>query len=245
VGTLVVIPLVALLAGMLVQLLFGHVLKAVWKGWLAFAFCAAAFGSVLGVIPAVQGGGAVELGLFDLDLGVPLSLYVDGLSVIFALMATGIGSAILLYCVRYMAHEEEGTTRFYALMLIFILALVGLVFSANLLAAYLFWEVIGLCSYFLVGFWYKRNEAASGARKVLIITHAAGYGFLLAILLLFNASGSFLWTDPALKASFTGFIFFLMLVSAMAKSVMFPLHTWIPEAMNAPTPVSALLHSAC
>src|SRR5690606_2505721 len=94
-------------------------------------------------------------------------------------------------------------------------------------------------------FWYKRSEAAAGARKVLIITHAAGYGFLIAILLLFQASGSFFWTDPALQSAFTGGIFFLMLVSAMAKSVIFPLQTWIPEAMNAPTPVSALLHSAC
>ncbi|MEW5959602.1 MAG: NADH-quinone oxidoreductase subunit L, partial [Chloroflexota bacterium] len=167
---------------------------------------------------------------------------------IFALMAAGIGSAILLYCVHYMAHEAEGLTRFYTLLLTFIAGLVSLVYSANLLLAYLSWEVIGLCSYFLVGFWYKETAAANGARKVLVMTHLPGYGLLTAILLLYHQSGTFLWTDPALGAALPAVatsIFGLMLVAAMAKSVMFPLHTWIPEAMNAPTPVSALLHSAC
>lgn len=241
--TLVLVPLAALLAGTLAQLLLGKILSRTGKGWTALAFCMAALASTLGLIPAVQDGQAVETGVFAPALG--LVFRVDGLSLIFGLMATGIGAAILLYCTRYMAHEDHGTTRFYALMLVFIGGLIGLVFSANLLAAYFFWEVIGLCSYFLVGFWYQRGEAASGARKVLLITHAAGYSFLLGILLLFQASGTFLWTDPRLTAAFSGLVFFLMLVSAMAKSVVFPLHTWIPEAMNAPTPVSALLHSAC
>lgn len=240
-----VIPLAALLLGVILQLLLGRMLSRTAKGWLAFACCLVALGGVLALIPAVQGGQAVDSRLLGSDPAIALTLHVDALSIIFSLMATGIGAAILLYCVRYMAHEEAGVTRFYALMLVFIAGLVGLVFSANLLVAYISWEVIGLCSYFLVGFWYQRNEAASGARKVLLITHVAGYGFLIGILLLFKASGTFIWTDPALKTAFTGTIFILMLVSAMAKSVIFPLHTWIPEAMNAPTPVSALLHSAC
>jgi multicomponent Na+:H+ antiporter subunit A len=170
---------------------------------------------------------------------------VDGLSLVFVLMATGIGTAILLYCVHYMAGECEGATRFYALMLTFMAGLVNLVCSADLLLAYLSWEVIGLCSYFLVGFWYKDPAASDGARKVLVMTHLPGYALLVAILILFDRTGTFLWTDPAVRHAFTGGLFLLMLVAAMAKSVMFPLHTWIPEAMNAPTPVSALLHSAC
>jgi multicomponent K+:H+ antiporter subunit A len=161
------------------------------------------------------------------------------------LMATGIGSAILLYCVHYMETEHEGTTRFYALMLTFMAGLVNLVCSADLLLAYLSWEVIGLCSYFLVGFWYKDPAASNGARKVLVMTHLPGYALLAAILLLYSRTGTFLWTDPAVGQAFTSGLFLLMLVAAMAKSVMFPLHTWIPEAMQAPTPVSALLHSAC
>ena len=144
-----------------------------------------------------------------------------------------------------MAEEEEGTTRFYVLMLVFIGGFVILVCSANLLMMYFAWELIGLCSYFLVGFWYKQQAAVDGARKVLIMTHLAGYGLLAAIMLLYVRTGTFLWTDPAVGAAFSGSIILLMIVAAMAKSVMYPLHTWIPEAMNAPTPVSALLHSAC
>ena len=170
---------------------------------------------------------------------------IDGLAMLFILMATGIGTAILLYCIGYMAHESEGTTRFYTLMLVFIAGLVNLVCSANLLMAYLSWEVIGLCSYFLVGFWYRQQAAVDGARKVLIMTHLAGYGLLVGIVLLYVRGGTFIWSDPSLGSAFTTGIAVLMLVAAMAKSVMFPLHTWIPEAMNAPTPVSALLHSAC
>ncbi len=243
--TLVFIPFAALFLGILLELALGQILNRRWKGWLAFIAGLSAFGAVLALIPSTQGGQAVQFNLGWWDQGVELALYADGLSLIFALMATGIGSAILLYCITYMAHEEAGTTRFYSLMLTFIGGLVGLVFSANLLVAYLCWEIIGLCSYFLVGFWYQRKEAAAGARKVLLITHAAGYGFLIAILLVYQSTGSFLWTSAKMSGAFTGAVFFLMLVSAMAKSVIFPLHTWIPEAMNAPTPVSALLHSAC
>ncbi len=245
VKTSLMIPLITLLIGMLLQLCLGKVLNQKAKGWLAFVFCSIAFAGTLTLIPQIQNGQSVDSVWLLRDPKMALAFHVDGLSIVFGLMASGIGSVILLYCTSYMAHEPEGTTRFYLLMLLFILGMLGLVFSANLLLAYICWEIIGLCSYFLVGFWYKRNEAANGARKVLIITHAAGYGFLLALLWLFHTSGSFLWTDPALQSAFTGGIFFLILLSALAKSVIFPLHTWIPEAMNAPTPVSALLHSAC
>jgi multicomponent K+:H+ antiporter subunit A len=130
-------------------------------------------------------------------------------------------------------------------MLVFIGGLVLMVCAANLLVMYLAWELIGLCSYFLVSFWYKQQAAADGARKVLVITHFAGYGLLAAIVLLYLRTGTLLWTDPAIAGAFSTGIVLLMIVAAMAKSVMYPLHTWIPEAMNAPTPVSALLHSAC
>ncbi|HEV2446446.1 MAG TPA: proton-conducting transporter membrane subunit, partial [Candidatus Sulfopaludibacter sp.] len=104
---------------------------------------------------------------------------------------------------------------------------------------------VGLCSFSLVGFWYTNREAVNGARKVLLMTHIAGYGLLAAILLIFHRTGSALWTDPAVAHAFTGGVFVLMLVALVAKSVQVPLHTWIPEAMAAPTPVSALLHAAC
>jgi multicomponent Na+:H+ antiporter subunit A len=240
-----VTPLAALLFGVIIQLIFAKALSRRVKGWLAFLCCLAGFAAVLSMIPTVASEKVIEVTLLPWDTGLPFQYHIDGLSIVFALMATGIGSAILLYSVDYMAHEPEGVTRFYALMLTFIAGLVNLVCSSNLLLVYLSWEVIGLCSYFLVGFWYKETAAVDGARKVLIMTHIPGYALLIAILLLFSRSGAFLWTDPNLAAGFTTGIFLLMLFAAMAKSVMFPLHTWIPEAMNAPTPVSALLHSAC
>ena len=97
----------------------------------------------------------------------------------------------------------------------------------------------------LVGFWYTNREAVAGARKVLLMTHIAGYGLLAAILVIYHRAGTALWTDPAVAHAFTGGLFALMLLALVAKSVQVPLHTWIPEAMAAPTPVSALLHAAC
>jgi multicomponent Na+:H+ antiporter subunit A len=226
------------MVGVLVQLVLGGVLSTKAKGWLAFGFALAALGAVLGLAPTIIAG---QVAVAD----GPFAIHMDGLSLVFALMASGIGSAILLYSIDYMAHEPGGVTRFYALMLTFIAGLIGLVTSASLLAAYLCWEIIGLCSYLLVGFWYRLPAAANGARKVLVMTHIPGYALLIGILILYRSSGTFLWTDPKLAASFTTGVFLLMLAAAMAKSVLFPLHTWIPEAMNAPTPVSALLHSAC
>ncbi len=242
---LAIVPLLVLAVGALLQLALGSLLSRVAKGWLAAACAICAMAVVLGMAPAIVAGRRLVFAAGAWDRGLPLTYAVDGLSQLFMLMATGIGAAILIYSVGYMAHEPRGTTRFYVLMLTFIAGLVSLVSSANLLVAYLSWEVIGLCSYFLVGFWYKEQAAANGVRKVLIMTHLPGYAFLAAILLLYTRTGTVVWTDPALATGFTGGVFFLMLLAAIAKSVLFPLHTWIPEAMNAPTPVSALLHSAC
>ncbi len=150
---LALFPVLALTGGALLQLALARAIKPVAKGWLAFVFGLAALGATLGLAPSVANGNAVDATLFYWDKALPWQLHVDGLSLVFALMATGIGSAILLYCIRYMEHEAEGVTRFYALMLVFIAGLVNLVTSANLLIAYFSWEVIGLCSYFLVGFW--------------------------------------------------------------------------------------------
>ena len=239
-----IIPLICLATGILLQLGLRRQLSNTAKGWLAFLTGVGALVAVLFLLPSVQDKNTLDYSFFNWDNNIPFVYHIDGLSLVFALLASGVGSAILLYCIQYMKHEE-GVTRFYTLMLAFIAGMLNLVFSANLLLAYISWELIGLCSYFLVGFWYKNTRATQGARKVLLITHITGYAFLIAILVLYSHSGTFIWTDPQLISVFDGGVFFLILISAMAKSVMFPLHTWIPEAMNAPTPVSALLHSAC
>ncbi|MGA2831880.1 MAG: proton-conducting transporter membrane subunit [Terracidiphilus sp.] len=242
--TLILIAPCSLLVGAALQILAARLLNARAKGILAFITCLPAVASVVALVGWTKAGQFVDLNVLHWDGPLALVFHVDALSVLFALMGTGLGAFVLLYSIGYMAHDKSAT-RFYASMLIFIAGFVGLVYSANLFFFYLCWELVGLCSFSLVGFWYTNREAVAGARKVLLMTHIAGYGLLAAILVIFHRTGSALWTDPGVAHAFTGGVFALMLVSLVAKSVQFPLHTWIPEAMAAPTPVSALLHAAC
>lgn len=234
----------SLLFGAAIQIPLGRVCSARIKGVLATLACAPALLAVIGVIPSVQAGHPIDLTLAAAGTPFAFAFHVDALSVLFALMGVLLGACVLLYSIGYMA-EEAAATRFYCTILLFIAGFVALVSSANLLLLYVCWEVVGLCSFSLVGFWYTNPESVHGARKVLLMTHIAGYGLLAAILVLYHRSGSMLWTDPAVQHAFTGGVFALMLIALAAKSVQVPLHTWIPDAMAAPTPVSALLHAAC
>ncbi len=243
-ATLILIAPCSLLLGALLQLLVARLCSARTKGILAFLSCVPAIFAVVGIMNSVRSGQAVDLTLFQWDSPLVLVLHVDALSVLFAFMGACIGGLVLLYSIAYMAHDKAAT-RFYCTMLIFIGGFIGLVYSANLFIFYLCWEVVGLCSFSLVGFWYTNPEAVNGARKVLLMTHIAGYGLLAGILVIYHRTGSALWTDPNVSRNFTTGVFVLMLIALVAKSVQVPLHTWIPEAMAAPTPVSALLHAAC
>ncbi|HVP78368.1 MAG TPA: proton-conducting transporter membrane subunit, partial [Thermodesulfobacteriota bacterium] len=238
------LPICVLVIGVLLQLTLARVLSSKGKGWFAFSSSLIALCSALVRFPLIYRGEVQDLHLLTWDGPIRLSYHLDGLSQLFALMALGIGTAILLYSVGYMAHDRSAT-RFYMLMLTFIAGLVHLVYTSDLFLVYLSWEVIGLCSFSLIGFWYQKGESAAGARKVLVMTHIAGYGLLAAVLLIYLRTGTTQWTDPRVTAAFSTGIFLLMMFAAMAKSVQFPLHTWIPDAMAAPTPVSALLHAAC
>jgi multicomponent Na+:H+ antiporter subunit A len=243
-ATLVLIAPCTLLLGAALQILVTRLCSARAKGILALLTCLPAIFAVIGLAPAVRNGQSIDLHPLPWDGPLALVLHVDALSVLFAFMGAVIGGLVLLYSIGYMAHDKSAT-RFYAIMLLFIGGFISLVFSANLFLFYLCWELVGLCSFGLVGFWYTNREAVAGARKVLLMTHIAGYGLLAAIIVLYHRAGTALWTDPAVAHQFTGGLFALMLVALVAKSVQVPLHTWIPEAMAAPTPVSALLHSAC
>jgi NADH:ubiquinone oxidoreductase subunit 5 (subunit L)/multisubunit Na+/H+ antiporter MnhA subunit len=214
------------------------------KGILAVLSGIPAVAAVILLFSPVHGGGAIEVRSVGWDGLASLVFHVDALSVLFAFMGTTIGLIVLIYSVGYMA-EEKAATRFYALMLPFIAGLVGLVLSANLLLMYVCWEIVGLCSFGSIGYWYQNPEAVRGARKVPLMTHLAGSGLLAAILILYMRTGSSLWTDPYVGQAFTDGLFLLMLLALVAKSVQFPLNTWIPEAMAAPTPVSTLLPAAC
>jgi multicomponent Na+:H+ antiporter subunit A len=243
-STLILMAPCSLFAGAVLQILVARLFSARAKGILAFLTCLPVLFAVAGIAPSVRNGQAIDLRPLPWDGPLALVLHVDALSVLFAFMGACIGGLVLLYSIGYMAHDKAAT-RFYALMLIFIGGFIALVYSANLFIFYLCWELVGLCSFSLVGFWYTNREAVDGARKVLLMTHIAGYGLLAGILVLYHRAGTALWTDPAVAHSFTTGIFVLMLLALVAKSVQVPLHTWIPEAMAAPTPVSSLLHSAC
>src|ERR1019366_4998161 len=176
------LPVLTLLSGFVLQLVLARVLTPVGKGILATTAATVAFLFALMLVPSIMSGEVLTAALIThWDGGFALALRIDGLGALFMLMGTGTGAAILLYSIRYMAHEEHGTTRFYAIMLVFIAGLLVLAGAADMLGAYLAFEVIGLCSYGLVGFWYKQKEAADGARKVLVITHLAGFGFLIGL----------------------------------------------------------------
>ena len=238
-------PTAILIGGALLQVLVAGFASNATKGWLAFIATAGALAAAVALIPHVADGQALTAQAFFWDTGVALAYRIDGLSVLFMVMGCAMGALILLYAIGYMAHERKGAARFFFLMQVFIAGLMLLVGADSLLVAYIAWELIGLCSFFLVSFWYARQASADGARVVLLVTHLAGYGFFAAILVVYGATGTFVWSDPAVAGAFTTGVVILMIVAAMAKSVMYPLHAWIPHAMHAPTPVSALLHSAC
>jgi len=191
------------------------------------------------------------------SIGLVFSVYIDPLAVMMAAIAGGIGSLVLLYSVKYMA-GQEGLTRYYALVLLFIGSMIGLVFVDNLLVLYFFWEAVGLCSYALIGFYTKDPKAAKAGIKALVTTRVGDIGLLIGIFVLssgaITALGIDFWQSlsiqyliqnisliPTETLTIAGFCF---LLGAMGKSAQVPLHVWLPDAMEAPTTISALIHAA-
>lgn len=182
-------------------------------------------------------------------LGITLSFYADGLSVLFALLISFIGALIILYASSYLEkHRDLG--RFYLFILIFMASMLGVVLADNLLLLFIFWELTSVSSYFLIGFESQRAEARAAALQALLVTGFGGLALLAGVLLMGQASGTFEFS--ALSASATNLrehawyapILLLVLLGAFTKSAQFPFHFWLPNAMEAPTPVSAYLHSA-
>jgi len=181
-------------------------------------------------------------------LGINAGVFIDPLSILFANLIAFFGLIIIIYSLSYMA-GEEGLTRYYFFMLLFIGTMIGLVMSDNFLQMFVFWEMVGLCSYSLVSFWYKRPEAVRAGIKVFLITRVGDVCFLAAIALLYASLGSFSFSYTIdnignVPLSTLTAVAFLMLGGAVAKSAQLPLHTWLYSAMEAPTSVSALLHGA-
>lgn len=177
-----------------------------------------------------------------------LTFVPDGLAVLLTVIATGIGSLAVLFSVDYMRGEAQ-LGRYYFMVLFFIGAMAGLVLSGNLLFTFFFWEITAFCSYGLISFYNDDPKAVAGGIKALIITQVGGVGLLAGTLIAFANLGSFQISDvlanaSTLPATALSFIAFSFLIAAAAKSAQFPFHTWLPDAMEAPTPISALIHAA-
>ena len=172
----------------------------------------------------------------------------DGLGVFLAVVATVVGSLAVIFSVGYMRGEQQ-LGRYYALVLFFIGAMVGLVLTTNLLLIFFFWEITALCSYALISFYNDDPKAVAGGIKALIITQLGGVGLLLGALMIFSYTGSFDLRDFIAQAgnipqTALAVMAFGFLAAAAAKSAQFPFQTWLPDAMEAPTPISALIHAA-
>ena len=182
-------------------------------------------------------------------LGLSLSFRLDGLSLLFVFLILGIGLLVILYA-RYYLAAKDSMARFYGFLMLFMTAMLGVVLSNNLLQLWLFWELTSISSFLLISFWWHRADARLGARMALTITGFGGLALLAGILLIGRVLGSFeldvlLSQAQVLQQhSLYPLILILVLLGAFTKSAQFPFHFWLPNAMSAPTPVSAYLHSA-
>lgn len=182
-------------------------------------------------------------------MGLDLSFRLDGLSLLFLLLILGIGLLIILYA-RYYLSEKDSMGKFYAYLILFMTAMVGIVISNNLIQLWLFWELTSISSFLLISFWSHNSDARKGARMALTVTGTGGLALLAGLLLMGNIVGSYdldtVIASGDLIRSHVAYpvVLILVLLGAFTKSAQFPFHFWLPHAMAAPTPVSAYLHSA-
>ena len=188
------------------------------------------------------------------EFTIPMGFILDPLGSIMLALVTTITLLVMIYSHGYMAHDK-GYVRFFTYLALFSSSMMGLIISPNLLEIYVFWELVGMCSYLLVGFWYDRDGAAHAAQKAFVVNRVGDFGLLLGILGLFWATKSFDFNQIALGVSQSIsenslpiwaalLLCFLVFLGPMAKSAQFPLHVWLPDAMEGPTPISALIHAA-
>jgi NADH-quinone oxidoreductase subunit L len=240
------------LTGALVTLAFGRRLGR-RAHWVAVPAVGLAFGVALLAFLRVWREHETFTGpLFDwIVVGTfraPVTLQLDQLSAVMLLVVTGVGFLIHVYSIGYM-HEEPDYPRFFVYLNLFVFSMVMLVLAGNFLLLYVFWEAVGLCSYLLIGFWYTRESAANAGKKAFIVNRVGDCGFALGIMLLWTAVGTLEYGEvfakaPTLAVGTATAISLLLFMGACGKSAQLPLHTWLPDAMEGPTPVSALIHAA-
>ena len=196
------------------------------------------------------GGTIYKAWSFASNVGLDINLKLDGLSLLFSLLITGIGTLVILYSCYYMSITDEKLHKFYIFLLIFMSAMLGVVLSDNLLSMYMFWELTSVSSFLLISYWHENDASRKGALKSLIITVFGGVLMLGGIFILHRITGSFNISEIIEYSHNHGFnttyfiAMILILFGAFTKSAQFPFHIWLPDAMAAPTPISSYLHSA-
>ncbi len=257
---LIILLLISPLIGFLINGLFGKWLRNAEKlsGWIA---CLAVLVSLICsaiVFTHVKGGAELNQTLYEWIAGesfaFTIGFHVDSLTVVMLLIITGIGFLIHVYSIGYM-HGDTGYTRYFAYLNLFVFAMLILVLADNYLMMFVGWEGVGLCSYLLIGFWYEKKSATDAGKKAFIVNRIGDFGFLLGMFTLFAAFGSLDFVPIFEHAESGGFnqVFgastlavatLLLFVGAVGKSAQIPLYVWLPDAMEGPTPVSALIHAA-
>jgi len=252
IGMVWLIPALPLL-GFLITIFVGKRLGEPRAAWLPVGMSTAAFILSVAVFLQVRSDQATYLAEVGdwISVGgfhVSFDLLVDQLTAVMLLVVTGVGTLVHVYSLGYM-HGDEGWSRFFAYLNLFLTSMLILVLGSNFLVLFMGWELVGLSSYLLIGFWFHNAEYASAAKKAFITNRVGDVSFMVAMFLIFQTFGTldFLTVFPAaplLTTSTATAIGLLLLGGAVAKSAQIPLHVWLPDAMAGPTPVSALIHAA-
>src|SRR6266513_2920135 len=183
-------------------------------------------------------------------LRVPIGFVLDSLSKTMLVLVSGVGALIHIYSLGYM-RDDLGKSRYFASLSLFMFSMLGIVLANNFVMMFIFWELVGLCSYLLIGHWFERDSASDAAKKAFITNRIGDFGFMLGILMVWGATGSVVFADiiPQLwrvtsNPTFLTICVLLIFCGAVGKSAQSPLHVWLPDAMGGPTPMSALIHAA-
>src|SRR5947208_7319053 len=183
-------------------------------------------------------------------LRVRIALTLDPLSRTMVLLVSGVGALIHIFSLGYM-RDDQGKSRYFAALSLFMFAMLGIVLASNFVMLFIFWELVGFTSYVLIGHWFYREAAADAANKAFITTRIGDFGFMIGILMVWMATGSIVFAEIAPRMStlaghplFLTIVALLIFCGAVGKSAQFPLHVWLPDAMEGPTPISALIHAA-
>jgi NADH-quinone oxidoreductase subunit L len=216
---------------------------------VAFLLSLWALDSAIDADGARVGFGAHKWVVVD-GLDVRIGITLDGLSAIMLIVVTSVSLLVQVYSQEYM-RGDEGYNRYYAFMSLFTASMLGLVLASNIIQLFVFWELVGLCSYLLIGFWFYKDSARKAATKAFLVTRVGDLGFLIAILIIFSETGALgiaeiqeLAIAGAVGSTALTLFALGLFAGAAGKSAQFPLHVWLPDAMEGPTPVSALIHAA-